>query len=375
MKFISTDRGVIMDWNSRPLQKLLRATAPVLMTAAITLVAVWSFEYLLPFVLALLVAAMVWPLVDWLEKFKVNRVLSSVICLSAFFLSSGTLITLLIIQTSQDLLGLASEIPSILREANTVFSGLISQLEQAYHFIPPNLSPYVDQAITQLASKGMTFAQDAAAWLLSGISKMPGFLLVLIFAILASYIITLDLSNITTHLSSRMDHTTRQRIRTILEEMASALGKYLKALIILVGITFAVTLTGMTLIGVDYALVGSFIIAIADLLPVLGPGAVFVPWILWLLVMGETSKSLMMLGLYGFIFVFRQALQPKVLADTMELPALPLLIAIWIGLTQFGIGGLLLAPFILVLHQAIDNALKTSLKMSDTSAQDSESLL
>ncbi len=348
-----------MNWT--PIKKILPAVAPLLITAAISLIAILAVKYLLPFVLALMVAFLIWPLVGWLEKFRINRVFSSVVCLSTFFLTSGFLVTLLIIQTSQDLLGLANEIPAILKQSDALFNGLLLQAEKAYHIVPANLSPYVDQAVTELASKGILFAQNAAAWLLSGVSKMPGFLLVLIFAILSSYIITLDMSNLLRKLTANLNHMTRQRIRAVLEEMTRAVGKYLKALLILVGITFAVTLTGMTLIGVNYALVGSFVIAIADLLPVLGPGAIFIPWTIWLLVMGETTKGLMMLGLYGFIFVFRQAVQPKVLADTMELPALPLLIAIWIGFTQFGLAGLLFSPFVLVLYQAIDKALKTNL--------------
>lgn len=350
-----------MSWNPKLFKKILRIFAPALITLGISLTALLAVNYLLPFVLALLVAAMIWPLVGWLEKIRINRVFSSVMCLSGFYLVSGFLITVLIIRTSQELLGLASEIPTILKSLYAVFNGLLTQAQQVYHIVPSNLSPYVDGAVTQLAAKGMTFAQSAAAWLLTGVSKMPGFFLILVFSILSSYIITLDMSNITRKLSANLDHITRQQIRAILQEMSSAVGKYLKALLILVGITFTVTVIGMTLIGVDYALVGSFVIAIADLLPVLGPGSIFIPWILWLLFMGETTKGLMMLGLYGFIFVFRQAVQPKVLADTMELPALPLLIAIWVGFTQFGLGGLLLAPFVLVLYQAIDKALKANL--------------
>lgn len=357
-----------MNWDTQNINKFLQGAAPLLITAAISLLAFLAFKFLLPFVLALLVAFMVWPVVDWLAKFKINRVLSSIVCLSAFFLTSGLLITLLIIRTSQDLLGLAAEIPAILEKSSAIFSSLFSQAQQVYHIVPASMSPYVDEAMTQLAAKGMAFAQDAAAWLLSGISKMPGFFLVLIFAVLSSYIITLDMSKFTRKLSGHLDLMTRRRIRTVLEEMTRALGKYLKALLILVGITFSIALTGMSLIGVEFALVGSFIIAIADLLPVLGPGAIFIPWTIWLLVVGETSKGLMMLGLYAFIFVFRQAVQPKVLADTMELPALPLLIALWIGLTRFGIAGLLLAPFVLVLYQAIDKAMKVDLTPAEPAA-------
>lgn len=354
-----------MNWDLRPAKKFLRAAAPFLVTAAISICAVLACKYLLPFVLALLVAAMVWPIVNRLEKFRINRIFSSVVCLSGFYLIGATVVTALIIRTSQELLELAAAIPSLIKEADTLFSSLISQLHAAYLVLPADLAPFVDQALTQLASKGMIFAQDAAAWLLTGVSKMPGFFLVLIFAILSSYVITLDITNISQRFNSGLNLVTRQRINAVLKEMTGAVGNYLKAMLILIGITFGIALAGLTLIGVDYALVGSFVIAIADLLPVLGPGSIFIPWVIWLVASGETAKGLMMLGLYGFIFVFRQAVQPKVLSDTMELPALPLLIAIWIGLTQFGLAGLLLAPFVLVLYQAVGKALNSNLSAAE----------
>lgn len=351
-----------MNWDSDALKKFLHVTAPFLVTAGVSIAAFLACKYLLPFVLALLVAAMVWPIVNLLEKFRINRIFSSVVCLSGFYLIGATVVTMLIIRTSQELLELAAEIPSLITEADTLFSSLFSQLQAAYLVLPADVAPFVDQALTQLASKGMIYAQDAAAWLLTGVSKMPGFFLVLIFAILSSYIITLDIANINNSFKSGMNRVTLQRIKAVLKEMTSAVGKYLKAMLILIGITFAIALAGLSLIGVEYSLVGSFVIAIADLLPVLGPGSIFIPWVIWLIASGETAKGLMMLGLYGFIFVFRQAVQPKVLSDTMELPALPLLIAIWIGLTQFGLAGLLLAPFVLVLYQAVGKAINTDLQ-------------
>ncbi len=349
-----------MNWDPSPYKKFVRRAAPFLVTAAVSGIAALAFTYLLPFMLALLVAVMVLPLVNMLEKFRINRIFSSIVCLSAFFLLSGAVVTMLIIRGSKELMALAAEIPSLIATANTLFGSLIERAQAAYMVLPSDISPFVDQALTQLASKGMTFAQDAAAWLLTGVGKMPGFFLVLIFAILSSYIITLDLKNITRRFNDGLDDKTRQRVSAVLSEMTSAVGKYLKAMLILIGITFSVALAGLSLIGVDYALVGSFVIAIADLLPVLGPGTIFIPWTVWLIVTGETSKGLMMLGLYVFIFIFRQAVQPKVLADTMELPALPLLIVIWVGLTQFGLAGLLLAPFVLVLYQAITKALNST---------------
>lgn len=346
-----------MNWNMENWLRQLRVLIPLLITVSISVLALLAFKYLLPFVLALMVTGVIWPVVKLLERWRVPRIVASILCLSVFFLSAGFAISMLVLQTSQELLGLATAIPDLFGQAEQYSVSLLERMEKISHIVPEVLLPYVDKALNGLATQGVALSKSAASGLLSGIGMMPGFFLILIFGILGSFVITLDLRAGSGRLLQNLSPDVQMKVRAIFREMGDAVGKYLKALVILVGITFVVTLVGLSLIGVEYAIVGSVIIAVSDLLPLLGPGTIFIPWSVWMIITGETTKGLMMLGLYGFIFVFRQAIQPKVLADTMELPALPLLIAIWIGLTQFGLLGLLLAPFVLVLYQAVAKAL------------------
>ena len=52
--------------------------------------------------------------------------------------------------------------------------------------------------------------------------------------------------------------------------------------------------------------------------------------------------------LYGVILVARQTLEPKVLASSVGLEALPTLISMFVGLKLFGVLGLIIGPVSLV---------------------------
>ncbi len=60
--------------------------------------------------------------------------------------------------------------------------------------------------------------------------------------------------------------------------------------------------------------------------------------------------------LYAFILVVRQVLEPKLVADNLGIHPLATLIAIYVGYKLFGIIGLILGPFILVIGKASSRA-------------------
>ena len=92
---------------------------------------------------------------------------------------------------------------------------------------------------------------------------------------------------------------------------------YLRAQLILMLITMGQTLLGLYLLGIDYALLITLIVGFLDLLPVLGPGLIFVPWIVMAFLMNDLRLAVSLLVLYGIISIVRQLIQPKVVGDNI----------------------------------------------------------
>jgi predicted PurR-regulated permease PerM len=98
------------------------------------------------------------------------------------------------------------------------------------------------------------------------------------------------------------------------------------------------------------------VVGFLDILPILGPGALFVPWSLWEIASGNGSFGFELLVLYGIIVIVRQVLEPKIVADSIGLHPLATLVGMFVGLKAAGVMGMFLGPVILVLFQALRRA-------------------
>src|SRR5699024_4533873 len=77
------------------------------------------------------------------------------------------------------------------------------------------------------------------------------------------------------------------RISGVVQDLRKALFGFIKAQITLVSITGFIVIIGLLILRVKYAFTIGIIVGIVDLLPLLGTGFVFVPWIVYLFIQGN----------------------------------------------------------------------------------------
>jgi predicted PurR-regulated permease PerM len=110
------------------------------------------------------------------------------------------------------------------------------------------------------------------------------------------------------------------------------------------------------LLGNRYAFTIGFISAFLDLLPIVGTGMVFVPWIIGLFVFGSASEGVKLLIIYLVATVIRQLLEPKIMAHSIGLHPLATLISMYVGLHLLGGFGLVLGPGLVIIYEALRKA-------------------
>src|SRR5690606_21200878 len=101
------------------------------------------------------------------------------------------------------------------------------------------------------------------------------------------------------------------------------------------------------------------LIGVLDFLPVLGPTAVFVPWIVYLIIVGNTSMAISLLVVYGVAVGLRELVEAKVIGDWTGIPPLAILLAMNIGALLMGVKGAVLGPLILLVSKAVYRAWKS----------------
>ena len=93
--------------------------------------------------------------------------------------------------------------------------------------------------------------------------------------------------------------------------------------------------------------------AVVDLLPVLGAGAVLIPWAIVSLLFGSYQMGLGLLILYGVVTLVRQIAEPHVVGSSLGLHPFISLFSVFIGWELFGILGMIVAPFAALLAREL----------------------
>ena len=179
--------------------------------------------------------------------------------------------------------------------------------------------------------------------------EIPRVLFLLLISVIATVYFSVDLENINFFFKSILP----SKIVTIMvqfkEKSAKIVVKYVKAYFLIMLITFAVIFFGLTVLKIRYALLLAVIIALLDMLPVLGVGVLLVPWSLWAFASGDSRLGIGLLILYVVSIVTRQIAEPKILGKNLGINPLLTLVLMYLGLTLFGVGGLVFMPIISVI--------------------------
>lgn len=128
-------------------------------------------------------------------------------------------------------------------------------------------------------------------------------------------------------------------------------------------LTFLELTIGLYVLGIENALVIAFLIAIFDVLPVLGTGGIMIPWILICFLNNQIKTCVGLLILYLVITVIRNIIEPKIVGKQIGLHPLLMLLCMYLGAKLFGFLGIFILPIlILILQNLNDNGILTIYK-------------
>lgn len=144
----------------------------------------------------------------------------------------------------------------------------------------------------------------------------------------------------------------------VCKEIFSTIGGYIRVYAKILFITFVELYLAFTIIniigfGIEYPLLLAILIAIVDILPILGVGTVLIPWALWMLIVGNWGLALALIITYGTIFCIRQFIEPKLVSKQFGIHPLITLFAMYAGYKYSGVFGLILGPIFLMILRCI----------------------
>src|SRR5699024_6279516 len=130
----------------------------------------------------------------------------------------------------------------------------------------------------------------------------------------------------------------------------------LKAHLLLAFITSLIAFIGFLILNINYTLLLPFIIFILDLIPYIGIGILFLPWILFLFLTADYILSIHLFSFYFIIVIIPHFFEPKLISTHLRLHPLIALLILFITYQHFGVFSLVITPGLLVIISALYHA-------------------
>ena len=157
-----------------------------------------------------------------------------------------------------------------------------------------------------------------------------------------------DSGTISSGLLSILPDKWQKKLPHLKLKLTKTLTGYLKAYLLIMLITFLEVFVGLSVLGAEYAFILALIVAIVDLLPILGTGTVLVPWSVFAFLGSDIGLGIGLLVLYGVTIVVRQIIEPKIVGKAVGLHPLATLASVYIGLELLGFAGIFIGPIIVM---------------------------
>jgi sporulation integral membrane protein YtvI len=322
-----------------------------------------------PFIIALIIAYMINPLVTILEiKVKMPRYLAVFVVIILVFAVIAGLLTLLIAEIINGSSYLAANVPQHFEKLVTYieqyFAGqiipLYNQLANTFENLDQSQKQTISTNIESFAGNVIVSGKEMLEGILNSIPRAVGWIpnaaTVIIFALLATFFISKDWEKLNRRFSNLMPKKARESGKSIFIDLRKALFGFLKAQATLISITTVIVLVGLLFLRVEYAITVALIIGVVDILPYLGTGLIFVPWVVYSFFTGDVAFTIGLLVLYVIVIVQRQIMEPKILSSSIGLDPLATLVALFIGFKLFGFLGLIIGPVTLVIIKTLHSA-------------------
>lgn len=291
---------------------------------------------LTPVVIAVLLTLLLLPLVDFLNKKFKSRILAALtVLLPAFALIIWGL-WWAISQLYREAERFVLSFPEIITNLETLFNERILPLVRGSRY-EETIFVILDDVILQAVSWVQDLAKNLIGSGISLVSSLPGLFLAFMVTVLLVFYLTYDKK-----WAFNLIPAAGENISQVIKSMHG----FIKTQLLLIIITASICMLTFALLGIPYVFVLGILIAIFDLLPILGAGTLLVPMVVWYFILGKPFTAIMLGVLYGVILVVRQIVEPKLLSNNLGIHPVVAILSVFLGLKLFGPVGLILLTLI-----------------------------
>jgi sporulation integral membrane protein YtvI len=206
----------------------------------------------------------------------------------------------------------------------------------------------IDEWFVELSSQLVTMITSFSTFALKLVSSvaagMPSLILKVVLTVISTFYFSLDFERIVGFFRALLPKKAVSFLQSLKMKGQKSLGVFVRSYILVFLLTCTELSLGFAVLQLPYPVLLGVLIAVVDILPVLGTGLVLLPWALICIIIGNYFLGVGLLVLYIAITVIRNIVEPKLVGNQIGLHPLATLISMFVGLQLFGLLGLFLFP-------------------------------
>lgn len=306
--------------------------------------------FFMPFIIGWIISLIASPMVLLLEnKFRIRRKAVSVIVVIVVVAAVVLILYGIGSKLVQEATGFVEELPDMWQDVEKELGQVQANLEGIYRRLPTQMQERLVALGSQLGTyfSDVIMESDIGTYTYEAVGNLakhlPDLFIALIMTLLSAYFFVSDKGYVTACIRKYLPNSFYLRFDLIKRSLKNAVGGYFKAQLKIEVWIYFVLLIGLAILQVNYAFLIAFLIAFLDFLPVFGTGAVMLPWALIDVMGGSYKRAVGLLIIWCVSQLIRQIIQPKIVGDSIGIPAIPTLFLLYIGYRTAGLAGMLFA--------------------------------
>ncbi|NLV91475.1 MAG: sporulation integral membrane protein YtvI [Firmicutes bacterium] len=348
-------KGTTRAWFVKTLQSIPKPIVyTVLLIIGGILLGRWIFPYTAPFVVAVVLAVVIMPVVDFLVlRLKLPRGLITLVVLLLLFALVLVIGASFLVRGFAELQDFVTSFQGSSFFNVNRFESWLQSYEALQEYIPANFAQIIREEVNEVSRAITDFARSLLGRVIDLAKNVPTILLYVAVTFLATFFFIRDRETISSALLQLLPQRYIGRTLEIWQGIVRGAMGYLRAQLTIVSINTLVSAVVFLILKASYFWFLVALMFIVDVIPLIGPGLIYYPWIAWSLLNRDFSTALILALGYGTALVIRQVLEPKLVGDRIGVHPLLTLFAMFVGARVLGVMGVVIGPFTVIVLKAV----------------------
>ena len=303
-----------------------------------------------PIFIGFIIAWLFDPLVSWLQKKKIPRILG---CIIVYLLILGALFLLLylivptFIDQIKDFLG---TVPSLVKDFTKILDAFFKSLSTKVGINAIELKKEIYSALEEFS---LAITTNIPNTILSAGQSIVGGIISFALGLMIGFYMLFDFNKLNDHIISILPKKWRNPYKELGERLNTSLRNYIQGLLLVMLLVFITQGIGLTLAGLKAPLIFALFCALTDVIPYFGPYIGAIPAVIVGFAVSPVTGICTIIAILIVQLLENNFYQPLIMGHTMKLHPVTIMLGLLIFQHFFGIIGMIVATPVIAAGKVI----------------------